>query len=95
MLDKVISILKDNPKIKVEVISHTDSQGEDNANLALSLKRATAVTDYLTKNGIDKSRVKAIGNGETAIRNRCRNGVDCSDLEHEYNRRTEFNFIKP
>ncbi len=95
VLDKVVNILKDNPNIKIEVISHTDSQGDDSSNLALSLKRATAVMDYLTSHGIDKSRIKATGNGETAIRNRCKNGVDCSDLEHEYNRRTEFNFIKP
>jgi hypothetical protein len=39
-------------------------------------------------------RLKAEGKGETEIRNRCINGVDCSDKEHEYNRRTEFKFSK-
>ncbi len=94
-VDQIVTILKDNPKVKVEVISHTDSQGEDLANLHLSEKRSHTVADYIVSKGIDKKRVKAIGKGEKEIRNRCTNGVDCSDKEHEFNRRTEFNFIKP
>ncbi len=94
IIDKIITILKENPKVKLEVISHTDSQGDDHANLVLSEKRSHTVLDYITSKGIDKKRLKAIGKGETAIRNRCTNGVECSDKEHEYNRRTEFNFIK-
>jgi outer membrane protein OmpA-like peptidoglycan-associated protein len=94
ILDKVVSILKENPKVKVEVISHTDARGEDNANLILSQKRSMSVLDYLASQGVDKSRLKATGKGESSIRNRCINGVDCSDKEHEYNRRTEFSFTK-
>jgi outer membrane protein OmpA-like peptidoglycan-associated protein len=94
VLDQVISILQADPSVKLEVISHTDSQGEDASNLSLSQKRAGSVVDYLLSKGIDKNRLKAVGKGESAIRNRCANGVDCSDKEHEYNRRTEFNFVK-
>lgn len=93
-LDKVLSILNANPNINLEVISHTDSRGDDASNLALSQKRSNAVTEYLSSKGIDKSRLKGIGKGENSIKNRCINGVDCSDKEHEFNRRTEFNFIK-
>lgn len=94
VLDKVITILKANPYVKLEVISHTDSRGDDASNLELSQKRSAAVLDYLASKGIEKSRLSAIGRGETMIRNRCRNGIECSDKEHEFNRRTEFNFVK-
>lgn len=94
VLDKVITILNLNPTIKLEVVSHTDSQGDDASNLRLAENRSTAVIFYLVNKGLDKSRLKGIGKGETEIRNRCVNGVSCSDKEHEYNRRTEFKFIK-
>lgn len=94
ILDKVIVILQANPNVSLNVISHTDAQGDDNSNLKLSENRSNAVIDYLVSKEIDKSRLKAIGMGEKEIRNRCVNGVSCSDKEHEYNRRTEFKFIK-
>jgi outer membrane protein OmpA-like peptidoglycan-associated protein len=94
LLDQIVAILKENPQAKLEVISHTDSHGEDAANLSLSEKRSHAVVNYLVSKGIQKKRLKAIGKGETVIRNRCLNGVNCSDEEHAFNRRTEFNFTK-
>ena len=90
----MIVILKASPSVKLEVVSHTDSQGDDASNLKLSENRSNAVISYLVSKGIDRSRLKAVGKGELEIRNRCANGVNCSDKEHEYNRRTEFKFIK-
>jgi outer membrane protein OmpA-like peptidoglycan-associated protein len=95
ILNHIVKILTDNPGVTVEIISHTDAVGDDRSNLALSKKRAQAVADYLVKNGISAKRLKTDGEGEKKIRNRCFNGVDCSDREHEYNRRTEFKFMKP
>lgn len=94
VLDKVIVILNANPTIQLQVISHTDAQGDDGSNLKLSEMRSNAVIDYLVSIGISKTRLQAIGKGETEIRNHCANGVACSDKEQEYNRRTEFKFIK-
>jgi len=94
ILDKVVKILKDNPKVTLEVISHTDAQGDDASNMTLSEKRSASVINYFVTRGVDKKRVKAIGKGESEVRNRCLNDVDCSDKEHEYNRRTEFKFTK-
>jgi len=93
-LNKVVDVLKRNEKVKLEIISHTDAQGDDGSNMSLSEKRANAVADYLIKNGIAKNRIVAIGKGESQLRNRCLNAVPCTDKEHGYNRRTEFKFKK-
>lgn len=94
VLDKVINILNASPKVILEIISHTDSQGDDATNLKLSQNRSDAVISYLVSKGIPKIRLKGVGKGEMEIRNRCINNVNCSDKEQEYNRRTEFKFIK-
>lgn len=92
-LDKIVKILNENPKVKLEVISHTDASGTDSFNMILSNKRAETVVKYLTSNGVNKKRLSSIGKGETEIRNRCVDNVNCSEKEHEFNRRTEFKFI--
>jgi outer membrane protein OmpA-like peptidoglycan-associated protein len=46
--------------------------------------------DYIVSKGIDRSRLKAIGYGESKLLNRCGNDVKCSEAEHAKNRRTEF-----
>lgn len=90
ILVKVAQVLKENPNLIVEIGSHTDSRANDVYNLKLSQKRAQYVVDYLVKQGIDKSRLKAVGYGETKILNHCKNGVKCTEEEHAINRRTEF-----
>lgn len=95
ILDHIVKILTDNPGVTLEIVSHTDAVGDDKSNLKLSQKRAQAVAEYLASKGIAPKRVRTDGKGEKEIRNRCLNGVDCTDKEHEYNRRTEFRFTKP
>lgn len=94
LLNKMITVLQHYSQYNILVTSHTDAQGDDAANLKLSLKRSETVVNYLIGKGIEKDRLKFEGKGETQIRNRCLNNVDCSDKEHEYNRRTEFKFTK-
>ena len=94
IFDKVIAILMAYPEVRLDVISHTDARGDDNSNLKLSENRSNSVVKYLIEKGIDSSRLRAIGKGETEIRNRCANNVNCSDKEQEFNRRTEFKFVK-
>jgi len=93
ILDKVISVLKADHSLKIELSSHTDSQGSDQYNLQLSQKRARAAVDYLVAKGISKDRLTAIGYGETRLLNGCANGVECSDEQHGVNRRTEFKIL--
>ncbi len=93
-LDKIIAAMSENKSLKLSINSHTDAKGEDAYNITLSEKRAQKVMEYFILQGIEKGRLKAKGFGETQIKNRCKNGVDCSETEHQLNRRTEFNFTK-
>jgi outer membrane protein OmpA-like peptidoglycan-associated protein/tetratricopeptide (TPR) repeat protein len=89
-LNKVLKIMKNNPTIAIELHAHTDAQFTTEYNLALSNRRAATAKAYLVKQGISESRIATRGFGETRIINRCKEGVQCSDSEHEVNRRTEF-----
>ncbi|MBS1647677.1 MAG: OmpA family protein [Bacteroidetes bacterium] len=90
VMDKVVQIMNTNPKITMELSSHTDSQGDDKNNLILSQKRAKYAVDYIVSKGIAAKRLKAIGYGETHLINKCANNVPCTEAEHAQNRRTEF-----
>ncbi len=86
--------MTDNPTIWIELGSHTDSRGKDSYNLTLSQKRAESAVQYIISKGIDKNRITAKGYGETQLVNKCANGINCSDEEHQLNRRTEFKIVK-
>ncbi|MES2567176.1 MAG: OmpA family protein [Bacteroidota bacterium] len=92
-LAKVITKLNENSKTNMEIITHTDSNGESSSNLSLSLKQSTAIVNYLATKGISKTRLKAVGKGESEILNNCKDGVKCTEPEHSRNRRTEFKFF--
>ncbi len=88
-LEKLVNILRRNP-IKIELGSHTDSRGKDDYNLDLSQKRAQSVVDYVVSRGINPSRITAQGYGESKLVNACSDGAECTEEEHQLNRRTEF-----
>ena len=92
-LDKVVKYLQDNPHITVELGSHTDSRASNSYNLTLSQKRAQSAVNYIVSKGIAKSRITAKGYGESKLRNRCKDGVNCSEEEHQENRRTEIKVL--
>ncbi|WP_025744080.1 OmpA family protein [Aquimarina pacifica] len=89
-LDKIVAYMKEYLPIKIEIGSHTDSRGSDAYNLKLSQKRAISTANYIISKGIDPSRVKSRGYGETVLINKCSNGVKCSKEDHGKNRRSEF-----
>ncbi len=94
-LDKVILFLKDNPRLNVSLGSHTDARGTSESNMNLSQRRAKSAAEYLIMKGdMDKKRISYVGYGETQIINRCTNGVECTDQEHEQNRRTELEILE-
>ena len=92
-LDKVVRMMRDNPRLRIELSSHTDSRQTDYYNLMLSQLRAESAVRYIVSEGIDINRITAKGYGETKLLNRCKNGVACSEEEHQLNRRTEFRVL--
>lgn len=88
-LDKVAIFLNENPEITVELGSHTDSRGSFKYNDKLSERRAFSAVEFIRSRGIDKSRITSKGYGEYKLVNQCADNVNCSEAEHQKNRRTE------
>ena len=93
-LNKLFTLLSNNPTIKVEIQGHTDSKGNDNYNLNLSQKRAESVRSYLIKKGIKKSRITAVGYGEKKpiAKNENADGTD-NEEGRALNRRIELKIL--
>jgi outer membrane protein OmpA-like peptidoglycan-associated protein len=83
----------ENPTIKIELGSHTDSRGTAASNMSLSDKRAKSAAEYLYSKGIANERIVSRGYGDTQPLNKCAKGVKCSEQEHQLNRRTEFKIL--
>ena len=90
LLDEVVELLKKNPQIKLRIEGHTDTKGKPAKNLVLSRDRAKAVMDYLTKGGIDASRLSSEGYGQT-----CPVADNATEQGREKNRRTDFFLAEP
>jgi len=90
---RLMPVLQKNPGVKLEIASHTDVRGNGSNNQDLSERRAKAVADYLITKGVNSSLLVANGYGENKVKNRCREGVTCTEREHAVNRRTEFRLI--
>lgn len=91
--ERLYTMLKDNPDMRIELSSHTDSRGSASANQNLSQRRAESVVTYLVNKGISRSRLVAKGYGESKLLNNCKDGVSCPETEHQKNRRTEFRIL--
>ncbi len=65
VLEEVLTVLKENPSLRVEIQGHTDSMGDAGYNQLLSQKRAKAIQDYLVDKGIPAARLQAKGYGES------------------------------
>ncbi|HXS55615.1 MAG TPA: OmpA family protein [Hanamia sp.] len=65
-LNALVGVLNKYPNTNIEIQGHTDSRGTDEYNMALSVRRATTVRDYLQAQGIASSRMTIKGYGESA-----------------------------
>lgn len=92
-LDYVAKLLRDNPGLKVEVSSHADTRGSDFYNDELSNRRAQAVSQYLVSKGVKRSMLISRGYGKRKLLNKCGDGIECTEEQHQVNRRTEFKVI--
>ncbi len=89
-LRHIVQLLTEFAHLKIDIGAHTDSRSNDVFNLKLSRERADNVISFLVTNGIEKKRISGTGYGEHLLINRCSNGVECSEDEHQLNRRVEF-----
>lgn len=93
-LDKIVKILKRYPEIVIELGSHTDCRGSVRFNTDLSDRRAKSSVQYLVDHGIGEDRLYGKGYGESRLVNKCAcegdQEVECSEEQHQQNRRTEF-----
>jgi outer membrane protein OmpA-like peptidoglycan-associated protein len=64
-LDQIVTIMNENPTLKIRVEAHTDNAGTDDANMKLSQDRADAVKAYLVGKGISEDRITSEGFGES------------------------------
>lgn len=89
-LEKILDVMNEYPKMKLDIRSHTDSRGSSKYNESLSDRRAKSTIAWLIKNGINPNRLIGKGYGENQLVNQCSDGVKCTEEEHQMNRRSEF-----
>lgn len=90
ILDQNAEILNKNPDLNIAIYGYSDSRGNEKYNKYLSLNRAETVKQYFLSKGIKKFRIKTIeGFGESGLLNICGDGIECSEEQHEQNRRVE------
>jgi len=93
-LDEISMVLQKYPNLNIEIGSHTDARASKEYNQKLSQRRAVATRDYLIKKGISENRLRAVGYGEQRLLNDCTNSTNCTEEEHQKNRRSEFRVVK-
>ncbi|MDC1161970.1 OmpA family protein [Tenacibaculum sp.] len=96
-LENVVTVMKNNVNMIIKIESHTDSRGDRVYNRTLSDSRAKSTRDYIVSRGIASDRIEsAIGYGEDQLLNRCndKRRDECSEEEHQLNRRSYFYIVK-
>ncbi|MEL6810474.1 MAG: OmpA family protein [Bacteroidota bacterium] len=91
-LDKLVDIMKKYPNMKISVESHTDTRGRAQYNRDLSERRAQSTVQYVISQGIDASRISGQGYGLDKPAVDC--GGNCTEEDHQKNRRSEFIIIE-
>lgn len=93
VLNNLGELLLANQGALVELSAHTDSRGSDSYNERLSQRRAESAVNYLVSMGVEQNRIIAKGYGESRLKNRCNDGVKCTEEEHLINRRVEIKVL--
>lgn len=88
-LDRLVSLMKENPKMKVELGSHTDERGAEIYNMKLSQLRANSAIKYIVSKGIDTSSISGTGYGKTQLIHKSTKEIKCTTEQDRENRRTE------
>ncbi len=92
VLDSVVQYMNANPEKYVSIGTHADVRGTEAYNAALTNRRAASTVQYLKSKGISSKRIQSEGFGFSQVINHCLKGVNCTEAEHQQNRRVEFKF---
>ncbi|GAA3603811.1 OmpA family protein [Flavivirga amylovorans] len=95
-LDRIVNLMMNTyPSMVIKIESHTDSRGSSEYNNRLSIDRANATYKYLVEKGVDPSRItEHKGYGKQKLANECDGTVNCTEEQHQENRRTQFIVVK-
>lgn len=93
-LDGIYDVMKQFPNMEIDIVAHTDSRGDAKENMDISLERARNARLYLTHRGISEKRINVVGKGESEPRNHCKDGVQCTDADYQFNERLEIRVRK-
>lgn len=88
-LERVLRVLYEYPNMVISMTSHTDARDSFEYNVKLAQRRANSAMNYLVSRGIDQNRLEITSFGEMRLTNNCPDGTDCSEPDHQLNRRTE------
>lgn len=91
-LDKLVELMKKHPDMVIKVEGHTDNRGTDAYNMDLSERRARSTVQYVISKGIAKDRISGQGFGESRPAVDC--GANCTEAQHQQNRRSDFIIVK-
>jgi len=98
ILDQIVAIMNEYPTLEIELGSHTDCRSSFKFNMDLSTKRAKASADYIKQRITRPERIYGKGYGESQLLTNCpcegKVKSNCSEEDHQKNRRTEFKIIK-
>jgi peptidoglycan-associated lipoprotein len=89
-IDKIFEIMNKYPNLIIAINAHTDCRNSEEYNKILSQKRADETRNHLISKGINATRLIAKGFGESLLLNTCKDGENCTEEEHQQNRRSEF-----
>lgn len=96
-LDGIVELMNQYPELVIELGSHCDCRGTEGYNVGLSDRRAKETADYIKKRISNPERIFGKGYGKTRLLNECEceatSDSNCSDEEHQMNRRSEFRII--
>jgi outer membrane protein OmpA-like peptidoglycan-associated protein len=93
-MDRLVELLERYPQMTLAMDSHADSRASDKYNVALSDRRVKSTTKYLVDKGVSAERLTQYHFGERNLVNSCGNDALCSEAQHQFNRRTEFEIVK-
>ncbi len=93
-LDALVDLMRRFELLRIEIAAHTDARGSSPYNQQLSQARANNLLEYIADKGIARNRMGAKGYGETVLKNRCADGINCNEAEHRQNRRVEIKILQ-